>query len=173
MNVVNIHYCCSECDEAMQWCLLCRLLTWPHGLFSNYTIYWLRTIIVPLYILIIQVPAGFTWMPKCPSSYWILLHFRFTNSFWTILIVLIKCSTISRSARGFMHLRVSRVDAGENTSYRLGEFDKTFSSIVGMVHHYTINRWVSGSASSFLIRTFHSNDVNIVRCLTSFLWCDI
>ena len=41
-----------------------------------------------------------------------------------------------------MHLRVSRVDAGENTSYRLGEFDKTFSSIVGMVHHYTINRWV-------------------------------
>ena len=157
-----------------QWRLLCRLLTWPHGLFSNYTIYKrLRTIIVPLYILIIQVPAGFTWMPKCPSYYWISLHFRFMNSFWTILIVLIKCSTISRSARGFMHLRVSRVDAGENTSYRLGEFDKTFSSIVGMVHHYTINRWVSGSASSFLIRTFHSNDVNIVRCLTSFLWCDI
>ena len=151
----------------MQWCLLCRLLTWPHGLFSNYTIYKrLRTIIVSLYILIIQVPAGFTWMPKCPSYYWILLHFRFMNSFWSILIVLIKCSTISRSARGFMHLRVSRVDAGENTSYRLGEFDKTFSSIVGMVHHYTINRWVSGSASSFLIRTFHPNDVNIVRCLT-------
>jgi len=45
-----------------------------------------------------------------------------------------------KSSRGFMHLRISRVDDGENTSFRLGEFDKKFSSIVGMVHHYTINR---------------------------------
>ena len=66
-----------------QWGLLCRLLTWPHGLFSNYTIYKrLRTITVPLYILIIQVPAGFTWMPVLllnltPFS----LHEQFLNHF--------------------------------------------------------------------------------------------
>ena len=47
---------------------------------------------------------------------------------------------IFRSSRGFMHLRISRVDDGENTSFKLGDFDKKFSSIVGMVHHYTINR---------------------------------
>ena len=42
-----------------------------------------------------------------------------------------------------MHLRISRLDDGENTSFKLGDFDKKFSSIVGMVHHYTINRYSS------------------------------
>ena len=50
---------------------------------------------------------------------------------------------IFRSSRGFMHLRISRVDDGENASFKLGDFDKKFSSIVGMVHHYTINRYSS------------------------------
>ena len=45
-----------------------------------------------------------------------------------------------RSSRGFMHLRISKVDEGENRWYKLGEFDKKFVSIVQMVHHYTINR---------------------------------
>jgi len=45
-----------------------------------------------------------------------------------------------KSSRGFMHLRILRVDDDENTSFKLGDFDKKFSSIVGMVHHYTINR---------------------------------
>jgi len=45
-----------------------------------------------------------------------------------------------KSSRGFMHLRISKVDEGENRWYKLGEFDKKFVSIVQMVHHYTINR---------------------------------
>ena len=39
-----------------------------------------------------------------------------------------------------MHLRISKVDVGENRSYKLGEFDKKFVNIVQMVHHYSINR---------------------------------
>ena len=169
MNVVDEHDCCSECDEAM---MVVALLTLNLTAWSIFKLYNLQKTADYHSAIVYTCHLLFKFLRishECPSYYWILLHFRFMNRFRTILIVLIKCSTISRSARGFMHLRVSRVDAGENTSYRLGEFDKTFSSIVGMVHHYTINRWVSGSASSFLIRTFHSNDVNIVRCLTSFL----
>ena len=45
-----------------------------------------------------------------------------------------------RSSRGFMHLRISKVDEGENRWYKLGEFDKKFVNIVQMVHHYSINR---------------------------------
>ena len=45
-----------------------------------------------------------------------------------------------KSARGFMHLRISKVDVGENRTYKLGEFDKKFVNIVQMVHHYSINR---------------------------------
>lgn len=45
-----------------------------------------------------------------------------------------------KSSRGFMHLRIFKNDDGENTYYRLGEFDKKFSSIVQMVRHYSINR---------------------------------
>jgi len=45
-----------------------------------------------------------------------------------------------KSSRGFMHLRILRVDDDENISFKLGDFDKKFSSIVDMVHHYTINR---------------------------------
>merc|ERR1719150_3062342 len=43
-----------------------------------------------------------------------------------------------KSSRGFMHLRIQREACG--TSYRLAEFDKKFSSVVAMVHHYSINR---------------------------------
>ena len=39
-----------------------------------------------------------------------------------------------------MHLRISKVDVGENRTYKLGEFDKKFVNIVQMVHHYSINR---------------------------------
>lgn len=39
-----------------------------------------------------------------------------------------------------MHLRISKVDEGENRWYKLGEFDKKFVNIVQMVHHYSINR---------------------------------
>ena len=39
-----------------------------------------------------------------------------------------------------MHLRISKVDLGENRTYKLGEFDKKFVNIVQMVHHYSINR---------------------------------
>ena len=49
-------------------------------------------------------------------------------------------SLYSRSSRGFMHLRIFRDDAGENAFYRLGEFDRKFSSVVHMVRHYSINR---------------------------------
>lgn len=45
-----------------------------------------------------------------------------------------------KSSRGFMHLRIFKDDDGENTYYRLGEFDRKFSSIVHMVRHYSINR---------------------------------
>ena len=45
-----------------------------------------------------------------------------------------------KSSRGFMHLRISKVDVGENRTYKLGEFDKKFVNIVQMVHHYSINR---------------------------------
>jgi hypothetical protein len=45
-----------------------------------------------------------------------------------------------KSSRGFMHLRIFRDEDGENTFYRLGEFDRKFSSIVHMVRHYSINR---------------------------------
>ena len=41
-----------------------------------------------------------------------------------------------------MHLRISKVDLGENRTYKLGEFDKKFVNIVQMVHHYSINRLI-------------------------------
>jgi len=45
-----------------------------------------------------------------------------------------------KSSRGFMHLRIFKDDDGENTFFRLGEFDRKFSSMVHMVRHYSINR---------------------------------
>jgi len=45
-----------------------------------------------------------------------------------------------KSSRGFMHLRIRKEEEEENISFRLGEFDKKFSSVVDMVRHYSINR---------------------------------
>ena len=52
-----------------------------------------------------------------------------------------------------MHLRIFKDDDGENTFYRLGEFDRKFSSIVQMVRHYSINRQVNkyNVKNSFLL----------------------
>ena len=52
-----------------------------------------------------------------------------------------------------MHLRIFKDDDGENTFYRLGEFDRKFSSIVQMVRHYSINRQVNNydMNNSFLL----------------------
>ena len=44
-----------------------------------------------------------------------------------------------KSARGFIHLRVTR-DQEEGGGYRLGEADRTFPSLVDMVRHYSLNR---------------------------------
>ena len=74
-------------------------------------------------------PDNFIFWILCPT-YRLSLN---SSKFYDII-------DIFRSSRGFMHLRISRVDDGENTSFKLGDFDKKFSSIVGMVHHYTINR---------------------------------
>jgi hypothetical protein len=48
-----------------------------------------------------------------------------------------------KSARGFIHLRVSKEEAGQGVScgYRLGDTERTFPSLVDMVKHYSLNRW--------------------------------
>ena len=45
-----------------------------------------------------------------------------------------------KSARGFIHLRVSRGTEEGPPAYRLGEADRTFPSVVHMVRHYSLNR---------------------------------
>jgi len=46
-----------------------------------------------------------------------------------------------KSSRGFMHLRILRVEESPGKIlYQLGDFEKKFNSIVSMVHHFTINR---------------------------------
>jgi len=46
-----------------------------------------------------------------------------------------------KSSRGFMHLRIQKEVRGDNSvSYKLGEFDRRFVSVVEMVRHYSINR---------------------------------
>ncbi len=63
-----------------------------------------------------------------------------------------------KSARGFIHLRVSREGEGQGGyregegqgvsregegqgGYRLGEADRAFPSVVDMVRHYSLNRY--------------------------------
>merc|ERR1712200_17437 len=45
-----------------------------------------------------------------------------------------------KSAKGFIHLKVTRKDVDLSEVYTLGDEDKHFSSVVRMVKHYSINR---------------------------------
>jgi hypothetical protein len=45
-----------------------------------------------------------------------------------------------KSARGFIHLRVSREGEGRG-GFRLGEAERAFPSVVDMVRHYSLNRY--------------------------------
>lgn len=47
-------------------------------------------------------------------------------------------SDLSRSARGFMHMRIQKNE--ELNAYILGQFSKPFDNIPEMVRHFSVNR---------------------------------